>query len=384
MTTREELVRRAASLVPTLRERAEETEKRRQALPETVEDLKAAQLITVAQPRRYAGLGLDFDVVFDVAAELGRGCGSTAWCYGIWASHNWLLGLFPEKAQDEYWSDGPNTLSSTSFNHARGSATSAPGGYRLSGHWDFSSGCDAAQWVLLIANGPEFPMMLLLPRREYAIKDTWFVSGLKGTGSKDILVDDVFVPEYRAVPMPRLREGNAPGRTVHDTANQRIPMQSILPFALASPIVGMARGAVEAFEERIRHGASAREGNPLSQVASYHLRLAESSAEVDAAQLIMRRDCREMFDRARSNELPSIDDRARYRRDHAYVTRLCVRAIDRLFEASGGHALYDSSPMQRFHRDAHAASHHVGLSWDALAEQYGRVRAGLEPDPRLV
>lgn len=384
MTTREQLLQRAASLVPALRERAVETEERRQALPETIEDLKAAQLITAAQPQRYGGMGLDFDVVFDIAAELGRGCGSTAWCYGIWASHNWLVALFPEKAQNEYWAEDPNTLSSTSFNPARSKATAAPGGFRLSGHWDFSSGCDPAQWVLLIANGPEVPMMMLLPSDDYTIKDTWFVSGLKGTGSKDILADDVFVPEHRTVPMPLLREGNAPGRQVHDTANQRIPQQCIIPYTLASPIVGMARGAVETFEERIRHGALAREGNPLSQVPSYHLRLAESAAEVDAAQLIMRRDCREMFERAHRDELPTIDDRARYRRDHAYVTRLCVRAVDRLFEASGGHALYDSSPMQRFHRDAHAASHHVGLSWDALAEQYGRVRAGLEPDPRLV
>lgn len=384
MPIREELVRRAASLVPILRERAAKTEQRRQIPPETIEDLKAAQLITVAQPQSCGRMGLDFDVVFDIAAELGRGCGSTAWCYGIWASHNWLVALFPEKAQKEYWSEDPCTLASTSFNAARGNATVAPGGYRLSGHWDFSSGCDPAQWVLLIANGPETPMMLLLPLQDYTIKDTWFVSGLKGTGSKDILVDDVFVPEHRSVPMPLLREGNAPGRQVHNTANQRIPMQSILPYTLASPIIGMARGAVETFEERISHGASGREGNPLSQIASYHLRLAESAAEVDAAQLIMRRDCREIMKRAHRDELPSIDDRARYRRDHAYVTWLCVRAIDRLFEASGGHSLYDSSPMQRFHRDAHAASHHVGLNWDILAEQYGRVRAGLEPDPRLV
>ena len=270
MTTKEQLLQRAASLVPSLRERAAETEERRQTLPETIEDLKAAQLITAAQPQRYGGMGLDFDVVFDIAAELGRGCGSTAWCYGIWASHNWLVALFPEKAQNEYWAEDPNTLSSTSFNPAGSKATAAPGGFRLSGHWDFSSGCDPAQWVLLIANGPEVPMMMLLPSDDYTIKDTWFVSGLKGTGSKDILVDDAFVPEHRTVPMPLLREGNAPGRQVHDTANQRIPQQCIIPYTLASPIVGMARGAVETFEERIRHGASAREGEstvPGSQLS---------------------------------------------------------------------------------------------------------------------
>ena len=384
MITREELVRRAASMVPTLRERAAKTEEGRKALPETIEDLKSAELIAVAQPKCYGGLGMDLGVVFDVAAELGRGCGSTAWCYGIWASHNWLVALFPRQAQEEYWADDPNTLSSTSFNPARSRASATPGGYRISGHWDFSSGCDPAQWALLIANGPRVPIMALLPRRDFTIVDTWFASGLKGTGSKDILVEDVFVPEHRTVATPLLREGNAPGRHLHDTANQRIPQQCILPYSLASPIVGMAQGAVETFEQRIRQEASAREGNPLSSIPSYHLRLAESAAEVDAARLIMQRDCREIMERAHRDELPSIDDRARYRRDHAYVTRLSVRAIDRLFEASGGHSLYASSPMQRFHRDAHAASHHVGLSWDALAEQYGRVRAGLEPDPRLV
>ena len=384
MPTREELLARASSLVPSLKERTAETEKRRQPLPESIEDLKSARLITVAQPQRYGGSGLDFDIVFDIAAELGRGCGSTAWCYGIWASHNWLVALFPETAQDEYWASGPDTLCSTSFNPSRSNAVSASGGFRLTGHWDFSSGCDAASWVLLISNSDIGPHMMLLPRQDYTIDDTWFVSGLRGTGSKDILVDDVFVPDYRTVPMPRLREGNAPGRAVHDTPNQRIPQQCILSLALASPIIGMAQGAIDSFEERMRHGTSAREGNPLAEVTSYQLRLAESAAEVCAARAIMHQDCAEIFERARRSELPTIEDRARYRRNHAYVARLSIRAVDRLFEASGGHALYDDNAMQRFHRDAHAASHHVGLSWDLLAEQYGRVRVGLEPDPRLV
>ena len=379
MTTREELVQRAATLVPTLRERAAETEKRRQALPETIEDLKAAQLITVAQPMRYGGLGLDFDVVFDIAAELGRGCGSTAWCYGIWASHNWLVALFPEKAQEEYWAAGPDTLSSTSFNPARGKLEGADGGYQVSGQWDFSSGCDAAAWVLLLAVGPAGPRMLLLPRSDYKIVDTWFVSGLKGTGSKDIAVEEVFVPEYRTVAMADLREGRAPGRYVHDTPNQRIPQGSILPFALASPIVGMAQGAIDAFEHRMRYGSSARESNPLAELTSYHLRLAESAAEVFAARAIMRQDCSDIMALARQDQTPDLSARARHRRDQAYVTRLCVRAVDRLFEASGGHSLYEDNAMQRFHRDAHAASHHVGLNWDIYAEQYGRVQAGLDP-----
>ncbi len=381
---RAELLERAARLVPVLREGAAETERRRQPLPENITALKEAQLIRATQPTRFGGLGLDFDLAPEVCAELGRGCGSTAWCYGIWASHNWLIGLFPEKAQEEYWAESPDTLSSTSFNPSRGQVAVAAGGYRISGQWDFSSGCDAATWALLIGNAPDGPTMFLLPRRDYAIEDTWHVSGLKGTGSKDLRVEDAFVPQYRAVPMVELREGTAPGRWVHNTPNQRIPQQCVLPFHLAAPIIGIAQGAIDCFEERLRHGRSAREGRPLAETTSYHLRLSESSAEVAAALALLRQDVQEILAGARRDELPSLDDRARYRRDQAYIALLCVRSVNRLFEAGGGHSLYDSSPLQRFHRDAHAASHHVGLNWDALAEQYGRVRAGLEPDRRLV
>ncbi len=384
MTTREELLERASGMAPALRERAQETERRRQPLAENIDALVEAQLIRATQPTRYGGLGLDFDIAPEICAELGRGCGSTAWCYGIWASHNWLMALFPEAAQEEYWADTPDTLSSTSFNPARGRVEAVAGGYRLSGQWDFSSGCDAAAWALLIANGPAGPIMLLLPRQDYVIVDTWQVSGLKGTGSKDIAVAGAFVPEHRTALMRDLREGCSPGRRVHNTPNQRIPQQCVLPFHLAAPILGMAQGAIEVFEERLRYGRSAREGQPLAQVASYHLRLGEAAAEVNAARAVMQQDCQEIIIRARRDELPSLDDRARYRRDQAYIATLSVRAIDRLFAASGGHSLYKAHPLQRFHRDAHAASHHVGIAWDALAEQYGRVRAGLEPDVRIV
>jgi 3-hydroxy-9,10-secoandrosta-1,3,5(10)-triene-9,17-dione monooxygenase len=206
---------------------------------------------------RFGGLGLDFDVVFDVAAELGRGCGSTAWCYSIWASHNWLAGMFPERAQEEYWGDSPDTLSSTSFNPSRGKVAATEGGYEVSGRWDFSSGCDAASWVLVIGNGPEGPLMLMLPKCDHRIEDGWFVSGLRGTGSKDIIIKGAFVPDYRSVLMQDLREARSPGRNLHNTPNYRIPLRSILSFTLAAPIVGMAQG-----QWRPSRPACAKESQP--------------------------------------------------------------------------------------------------------------------------
>ena len=378
---RAELLCRAAGLVPNLKKRAAETEELRSIPQETVDELHASGIMRAPQPARFGGFGIDYGVVLDIAAELGRGCGSTAWCYSIWASHNWVAGMFPEKAQEEYWSESKDTLSSTSLNPSNAKVTAAPGGYRLSGRWEFSSGCDHAQWAMLAGVGPAPAGMLylLVPRSDYEIKDTWFVSGLRGTGSKDVLIEDVFVPEHRAVPLAALRDASYPGRKIHGTPNYRIPLQSMFAYTLASPVLGMAQGALEEFESHSAGRVNYTSGERLAESAPLHIRIAHAEAEIHSARLIMENDVRDVFEKARSDQDPSLADRVRYRRNQSYVARLSVSALDRMFEASGGHAIHDSSPMQRFHRDAHAASHHFGLSWDTVAEEFGRIRMGLEP-----
>ncbi len=208
---RQGLVHRAAELMPMLRERAAETEVQRSLPQDIVDALHASELLLAVVPECFGGMGYDFEVAFDIAAELGRGCGSTAWCYGIWTSHTWLAGMFPEQAQKAYWADSPKTLSSTSFNPARGTVPAVPGGYQVTGQWDFSSGCDAANWVLLVGNGPDGQLFMMLPRSDYAIEDTWFVSGLRGTGSKDIRVDKRLCARISHGVDPRHARGAHPG-----------------------------------------------------------------------------------------------------------------------------------------------------------------------------
>jgi 3-hydroxy-9,10-secoandrosta-1,3,5(10)-triene-9,17-dione monooxygenase len=285
--------------------------------------------------------------------------------------------MFPEQAQQDFWADSPDTLSSSSFNPSGGTVTAAPGGYQVSGRWDYSSGCDAAAWVMVIGTGPAGPLLLMLPRRDYTIDDTWFVSGLRGTGSNDIVIENAFVPEYRTVAMKALGEACSPGRLVHDIPNNRIPLRSILSFTLSAAVLGRAQGALETFESNIKDQVSARSGRRLVESAGMQIRLAESDAEVRAARSLMQRDSLEIFDRARRFELPTQDDRARYRRDQCYITRLAVQAADRLFAASGGRGLLDSNALQRFHRDIHAAAHHYSLAWDGAAQQFGQVRLGI-------
>ncbi|WP_089718513.1 acyl-CoA dehydrogenase family protein [Candidatus Entotheonella palauensis] len=375
---RQEWIHRAAKLVPMLRERAAETEARRCIPQDIVDALHASEVLRAVQPKRFGGLGYDFHLAFDIAAELGRGCGSTAWCYGVWSSHTWLAGMFPEQAQEAYWADSPDTLSSTSFNPARGKVRAVPGGYQVTGQWDFSSGCDAASWVLLVGNGPDGQLMLMLPRSDYTIEDTWFVSGLRGTGSKDIHVADAFVPEHRTVLIQDMREARTPGREVHDRADYRIPLRSVLSFTLASPVLGMAQGALDVFEAQMRGAVSARDGKKRAESTNIQMRLSESAAEVYTARLIMHHDTREIFARARCGDMPALGDRVRYRRDQAYMAKLCVRSVNRLFEISGGQSIHDASAIQRFHRDIHAATHHMSLTWDPVAEQYGKFRLGIE------
>ena len=286
--------------------------------------------------------------------------------------------MFPEEAQEEYWAESPDTLASTSFNPAGGLVKPTEGGYRVSGRWDYSSGCDPATWVMLIGNAPEGPVLLMLPRRDYRIDDTWFVVGLRGTGSKDIVVDEAFVPHHRAVSMNDVREGCTPGRAVHDTPNYRVPMRSILSFTLAASVLGMAQGGLEVFAENIQGQVSGRTGGKFTESAGLQLRLAEADAELRAAQALLKQDCGEIFAKARASEAFTLEERARYRRDQSYIAKLSVQAIDRVFEASGGRALFESHPLQRFHRDVHAASHHISLAWDAPAEQFGKVRLGIE------
>ncbi len=379
MVSREELVHRAADLVPVLRERAGLTEKLRQIPQETVDDFHASGILRSAQPVRFGGYDIDYPAVLDIAAELGRGCGSSAWCYGIWAAHNWAVSMFPEKAQEEYWSASSDVLSSTSVDPSRAKVKPVKDGFQLSGRWSFSSGCDAAAWAILAGIGPDGAVWLLVPRSDYTIEDNWFVSGLRGTGSKDINIGEAFVPEHRVVSVADLRLGQSPGSAVHGTPNSRLPLGSVFSYSLAAPVVGMAQGALEAFEEHMGSRISYPTGEKMAENAPVHLRVSEAQAEVHSARLIMVDDGRKIVERAKNEETPSLRQRARIRRNQAYVAKLSVRAVDRLFGASGGHSLFDDSPMQRFHRDVHAASHHFGLAWESPAEEYGRMRLGLEP-----
>ena len=214
--------------------------------------------------------------------ELGRACGSTAWCFSVWSIHNWMVGHWPLQAQDEYFAEGPQVLSSSGFAPS-GDLTPVEGGYRLTGRWQFSSGSDAGTWVFLGARTPDGPRMAMLPRSDYEVIDTWFVSGMKGTGSKDIEVRDAFVPAHRVADIPTRMEAPTSAYEMHGRPSYLLPPSTLMNFPLSSPLVGVAQGALDAFIAQFE-GKSGR-GRTAESVA-LQLRIAESSAEIDAARLL--------------------------------------------------------------------------------------------------
>lgn len=378
--TPEELLRRAADLVPVLRARAVHTEELRRIPCETVRDFLSSGLYRIGIPKLFGGMDVDYGLALEVAAELARGCASSSWCYSLWAAHAWLVGHWPRPAQEEVFGEEVEVFCSSSLNPGTSRTESVTGGLRLAGRWEFSSGCDAASWVMLGIEGFAARTWVLVPRQDFEIVDTWFVSGLRGTGSKDIVVDDAFIPSHRVLNVDRAGDGDWTGWELHGQDRYRMPIPVLLGWDLVAPMLGIAQGMIDEFTARLvgTSGPGRTADSP-----AIHLRLSEASAEVDAARIFLRHDISEIFKKAREGETFTSLERARYRRDKAFITQLCLGSINRLFNLSGGHALFDSAALQRYHRDAQAVAHRDGLVMELGGQQYGRVALGLEPDGRI-
>ena len=376
----EELLRRASELVPVLRGRAGQTEELRRIPDESVRDLLASELHLIGVPRRFGGLDVDYGLMLEVAALLGSGCASTSWCYSLWAAHSWLVGYWPLEAQQDVFGESPDVLLSSSLNPGRSTLEKTDGGFRLSGQWEFSSGSNAASWVMVGANLPEGLVWLLLPRSDYKVVDTWFVSGLRGTGSNDIVIKDAFVPHHRSLNRDRAGGEDQNGWVVHQQGRYRLPALVLLGWDLVAPMIGIAQGMIDEYTSQLTGTSGPGRTADLDGV---QLRLSQSSAELDAARALMRSDVSETLEMAQNGEAFSTLVRARLRRDKAFIAQLCLSSVNRLFEFSGGHAIFNSGAAQRFHRDIQAAVRRDGFIMEIGGLQYGRVALGLDPDGRI-
>jgi 3-hydroxy-9,10-secoandrosta-1,3,5(10)-triene-9,17-dione monooxygenase len=384
-----ELSARAEALIPVLRERAARAEELRRLPDETIADLHRSGLFRILQPKRVGGSELPFRSIVELVAVVARGCGSTAWVLANLAAHEWLLGMWPKRAQDEVWGQSADSLIGSALIFPRGRALPVEGGYRLSGRWPFSSGVDPSAWNLIGGivqdeeRGTTAPRIFLLPAKDYSIIDTWHVIGLAGTGSKDVAVDDVFVPEHRTLAVDQIAGGPNPGSAVNPAVLYQLPALSLFAFCIAGVSLGLAQGAIEHFTETTRTRLSSYSGRNVADFNTVQVHVAEAAALADAARAIMLADCDEAARTVAEGRMPDLDQRARYRRDGAFAAMLCTKSVDLLFAATGGGAIYARNPLQRAFRDVHAANAHYVLNWDINGAMYGRVALGLPPDATL-
>lgn len=381
-----ELIERARSLVPMLRERQAEVERLRQVPVDIIDRLKAEGLYRAFLPRRLGGCEIGLDDFVRIGVEIGSGCASTGWVYCTGAQHIWQIGMFSEQAQNDVWGAKPSALSGSSY-APTGTAVAVEGGYRLSGRWMFCSGVDVSDWLVLgVRIAPEpgaEPSNLgfaLVPAADYRIEDNWHVVGLEGTGSKNTSVEDAFVPRHRLMTMDDATMGRPPGIAVNDGTVFRIPFFAAISIGLCAPALGAAKGALEDFRRTISvrktRGPATQAAKSMADFQAVQLRLGEAAARIDSALLLVLRDCREITETIGAGRELSEADRARNKGDLSYAVRTAAGAVDLLFESVGGQGLFNDNRIQRAWRDVHAAAKHISLAWDSTGAIYGRTLLG--------
>src|SRR5688572_17051302 len=288
----DEAIRRARSIVPALRERAQKCEDARGLLAENEKLLHETGLFRFHQPRSFGGMELPFVAVVDIVAELARGCPSTAWNVGNLGCHHWILGYYEPETQHEIWDKNPDVLIASSIALAAGRGRRAPGGFIVSGRWPFSSGVDNSDWNMLAVTvydeegkTPIDWRLCVVPKSDYKIIDTWYAMGMVGTGSKDIEVKEIFVPERRALELAKCRGGlEHPGAKLNSGPLFCIPIVASVGHPLSATALGTAEGAFEHVLSSFKTRTGTYTGAKVSDFQAVQVKLAKARCLIDAAR----------------------------------------------------------------------------------------------------
>ena len=379
------LLERAAAIRSTLERNADQADALRRLPDENVLALTDAGLCRLMVPRRFGGHQTSIRTYLEVTAAIGRGCGSTAWVSSLVNVCAWLAALFPERAQRDVWgADRDAWIAGSLAPH--GEARPADGGWRVSGRWPWASGCLHAQWVACgihmkdDTGGMANLGLSLMPIADVSIEDTWFMAGMKGTGSNTIVARDAFVPEHRFLPYPSAFGGRY--RTeFQDEALYRAALVPVTVLILAGSQLGVAQAALEHVVGRApARGITHTTFTSQAQSAGFQMLVAEAAMKIDTAQLHVYRAADDLDRCAAEGRHPDLPGRARVRMDTALAAKYCRDAVDLLVQAHGTSSLADANRLQRLWRDVQVASHHAITEWQVNLEVYGKALLGVEPN----
>ena len=380
----DEAMRRARECVPLLRQRAQKCEEARVLLPENEKLLHETGLFRFHQPKRFGGMELPFIAVVDIVAELARGCPSTAWNVGNLGCHHWILGYYAPETQHEVWDADPDALIASSIALAAGRGRITKDGFVVSGKWPFSSGVDNSEWnmlaVTVYGDDGKTPVdwrLCLVPKKDYVVIDTWYAMGMVGTGSKDIEVKEVFVPERRALALTRCRGGlEHPGAALNDGPLFRVPIVASAGHPLSATALGAAEGAFESVANSFKSRIGTYTGAKVADFQAVQIKIAEARCLIDSATHLMRESALGFEGFAERNAVPDLDTKLRWRAQNAFAVRQARQAVEVLWSCYGANAIYTRDPLQRYLRDLLAINQHFSFNFDIAGAAYGTVALG--------
>lgn len=375
-----DLLERARSLYPMVKEHAPDSDRDRRVSQAVIDRMEELDLFQVCTPRRYGGFQANFRTLFDLTAEIARGDGGTAWAFALLNSNAWSIGTYSRQVQDEIWGADPRARITTAFNPAAGPSASArkvEGGYLISGRWPYASGSLHASWVNLGFNvevdGELVRMMTLLPMSEVQIEDTWYVAGMRGSGSNTIVGSDLFAPDYRTQTYVDLVEGNYASEFV-DEVEYLTPTIPNFDLILVAAQLGLAQAALDyALETLPKRAVTYTRYRKGSDAPSNQIAVAEAANAIDTARMLANRACFDLDNAAVTNGgVIDLAGRARIRMDSASIAVLCRESIDKMLTAVGSAAFASASPLQQIWRDSETASRHAMVNVGVSKEVYGR------------
>jgi len=370
----------ARALIPRLGQRAPATTAARQVPAETIAEYRAAGILRILQPRRFGGRQGRFSLFSRIVEELTYGCASSAWVYAVLAEHQWIIAAYPEAAQIDVWGDDPDAVAASSL-APRAAAKPVAGGWRLSGRFPFSSGCDYAQWAIIgaflgQAGDPRHVAYLLVPLAEIEIVDDWQVLGLAGTGSKTLVLHELFIPEHRCVMVSDLFAGTPPGALVHpDYPVVRAPRGFLVSYSLPPVCIALGRRALDLVCRDLAHRVS-RGVARVAESEVVQMAVGEAAAAIDAATLLLHHGREASTAAVSSGRQITAAEALRARRDMVYAQHQVGWALERLCELSGARWVYDSDPLQEIRRDVMTILTHHAASRSAAMAPYGHMLLG--------
>ena len=383
----EEMVARARALISTLADRVLQGERERRLSNETIADIQKAGLFRVLQPRRWGGYELDILTYFECQMALGEGDMSVAWVYGVVGVHPWLLALYDDRAAADVWGKDDSTLICSSLMPV-GTALPAEGGFRLSGHWKYASGCEHTQWAFLGGAPPGGAMeerrIFLVPRGDFEIVDVWRVAGLKGTGSHDIVVKDAFVPAHRTVKFSDNFRGWGPGLASNSGPLYRLPFGQVFFRGVSTGAIGALQGMLNAYLDYGKKRISRLSGTPTSEDPLIQQTCAEVACALDEMKTILHRNFRNLETYATRGEMPPLKLRMEYKFHNAWVAERCTLLAARLFKATGTVGIFEDQPYGRVLADMNTARQHISNQFEANGRSYGAALFGVEQTKDLV